>query len=235
MGIPVMILGTSGSGKSASMRKLSAECFSLIEVNGKPLPFRSQKKFVSTDDTKKILYLLEHSKKNLIVIDDSQYIMANEFMRRASEKSFQKFTDIGVSFWQLINHVQKLPSEKIVYFLHHIEPDGYGGFKAKTIGKMIDEKINLEGMFSIVIRAKKSNGEYFFSTQSDGTDSVKTPMEMFNTDQIDNDLQIVDDSIRNYYGYPLISKMGQTISDKRQNKTKRTAAAFQGVKENGIY
>jgi hypothetical protein len=199
MGIPVMVLGASGAGKSASMRNLDPEVYSLIEVNGKPLPFRSDKKYVSTDNAVKILHLLQQATRNLIVIDDSQYIMANEFMRRASDRGFQKFTDIGVSFWQLVNKIQMLPADKIVYFMHHIESDGSGGYKAKTIGRMIDDKIALEGMFSIVLRAEKANGQYFFTTQSDGTDPVKSPIGMFDEEQIDNDLQIVDEAIRSYY------------------------------------
>jgi hypothetical protein len=199
MGIPVMVLGASGAGKSASMRNLDPEIYSLVEVNGKPLPFRSAKKYISTDNAGKIMHLLQQAARNLIVIDDSQYIMANEFMRRAGDRGFQKFTDIGVSFWQLVNKIQTLPADKIVYFMHHIESDGSGGYKAKTIGKMIDDKIALEGMFSIVLRAEKANGRYFFTTQSDGTDPVKSPIGMFAEEQIDNDLQIVDAAIRSYY------------------------------------
>jgi hypothetical protein len=200
MGTAVMIIGPSGVGKSASLRNLPDDKYSLIEVNGKPLPFKSKKKFVHTDKYEEITALLGRAKSDIIVIDDSQYLMANEFMRRGKEKGFEKFTDIGTSFWELINTVSKLPPNKIVYFLHHSDVDQYGNVTMKTIGKLLSEKVSLEGMFTILLRAGKSDGRYYFSTQSDGLDPVKTPMDMFSEQYIDNDIAIVDSAIREYYG-----------------------------------
>ena len=202
MGKAVMVLGKSGVGKSTSLRNIPDNIYSVVEVNGKPLPFRSKKKPFNTDDYTKISAFMAKTPADIIVIDDSQYLMANEFMRRAKEKGFEKFMDIGLSFWNLINEVQKLPENKIVYFLHHVEDDGQGGMKEKTIGKMLDEKICIAGMFSIVLYADKSDKEYYFATQNDGKNPAKTPMGMFELRHIDNDLLIVDQAIREYYEMP---------------------------------
>jgi len=195
-----MIIGPSGSGKSTSLRNIPSAEYGLIEVNGKALPFRSDKKFVSTDQYPQIKTLLSNMKQNIGIIDDSQYLMANEFMRRATEKGYDKFNDIGMAFWDLVRSIEKLPREKIVYFLHHSDVDQYGTVSAKSIGKMLTEKISIEGMFTIMLRAGKQDGRYYFTTQSDGLDPVKTPMEMFKDQQIDNDLWLVDKVIRDFYG-----------------------------------
>ena len=126
--------------------------------------------------------------------------MANEFMRRSKETGYQKFNDIGSNFFNLINLIKSLPKEKIVYFLHHEEVDTYGNVTAKTIGKMLDDKVSLEGKFTIVIRAMYRDDEYVFSTKTDGQDTTKTPMEMFADAYIPNDLYVVDLAIREFYG-----------------------------------
>jgi hypothetical protein len=202
LGKAVFILGKSGNGKSTSLRNIPDNTYSVVEVCGKPLPFRTKKKALNTDDYTKISGFMAKTPADIIVIDDSQYLMANEFMRRAKEKGFEKFTDIGLNFWNLINEVSKLPENKIVYFLHHVEDDGQGGMKEKTIGKMLDEKICIAGMFSIVLYADKSDKEYFFATQNDGKNPAKTPMGMFEARHIDNDLLVVDQAIRAYYEMP---------------------------------
>ena len=199
MGIPVLILGESGSGKSASLRNFKPEEIGIINVNGKPFPFRNQLKSVNTDSYTKIQSALKNSKVKTLVIDDSQYLMANEFMRMAKVTGYQKFTDIGLNFWNLINTVSSLPDDKIVYFLHHIETTDSGRQKIKTIGKMLDEKITLEGMFAIVLKTSVHDGHYYFSTQNNGLDTVKTPIGMFESDEIENDLKAVDTAIRKYY------------------------------------
>jgi len=201
MGIPCMILGRSGVGKSASMRNIPEDRYSLVEVNGKPLPFKTKKQTYNTDDYAKISRYMHDTPADIIVIDDSQYLMANEFMRRAKEKGFEKFTEIGLNFWNLINEVQKLPANKIVYFLHHTETEIDGTIKEKTIGKLLDEKICIAGMFTIVLLADKVDKEYFFSTQSDEKSPAKTPMGMFDKATIDNDLYAVDAAIRSYYEF----------------------------------
>lgn len=201
MGIGVMILGASGSGKSASLRNFKANEVGVINVIGKPLPFRTDIKTVNTDDYRVIRKCLDEAKARSIVIDDSQYLMADEFMIRAKENGFQKFTDIGRNFWDLVRYVNQIPDDKIVYFLHHTETDENGVEKAKTIGKLLNEKITLEGMFTIVLKAEVIDGQYFFATKNNGHDVVKAPMGMFEKDHIENDLKLVDDTIRGYFPF----------------------------------
>jgi hypothetical protein len=199
MGIPVLILGQSGTGKSASMRHLDPATFGLINVGKKPLPFKSTVKPFDCDDSARIAVALQKAQAKTIVIDDAQYIMANEFMRRAKENGYQKFTDIGINFWNLVQSVIALPADKVVYFLGHTEMDQFGNTKFKTIGKMLDEKITVEGLFTIVLRTHVKDRKFYFSTVNDGMDTVKTPMGMFADEFIDNDLALVDKTIREYY------------------------------------
>ena len=201
MGIPVLILGESGSGKSASLRNFAPDQVGIFNVGGKPLPFRSKLKFVNTDSYVTIMSGLKAMKTPSAVIDDAQYLMANEFMRRCKEIGYQKFTDMATSYWQLVQTViNVLPADRIVYFLSHIERDQNGNEKCKTIGKMLDEKITVEGMFTVVLKTHVQDGHYTFVTQTNGQDTVKSPMGMFESLEIDNDLAMVDKTIREYYG-----------------------------------
>jgi hypothetical protein len=207
MGIPVMILGKSGAGKSTSLRNLNPLEYSVIEVNGKPLPFKTKKKAIVTDDYAKVSRVINTAPTDIIIVDDSQYLMANEFMRRAREKGYEKFTEIGVNFWNLVNEVSKLPENKIVYFLHHLETDDYGNSKEKTIGKMLDDKICIAGMFSIVVLAEKRDKDFIFDTQNDGHSPAKSPMGMFENRVMDNDLALIDKGIREFYDLPAPFRM----------------------------
>jgi len=207
MGIAVMILGKSGAGKSTSLRNLDPQTYSVVEVNGKPLPFKTKKRTINTDVYANVSRVLQEAPCDIVVVDDSQYLMANEFMRRAREKGFEKFTEIGVNFWNLVNEVSKLPEKKIVYFLHHLEVDEFGNSKEKTIGKLLDDKICIAGMFSIVILAEKRDKEFVFDTQNDGQSPAKTPIGMFPDRVIENDLVLVDKAIRGFYDLPEPTKM----------------------------
>ena len=202
MAIGVLVLGRSGSGKTCSLRNFTNDDpISIINVNGKPFPFKNDlKRVVMSDNPGEIIQAIQKTTSKVIVIDDSQYIMANMYMKNANVPGFQKFEVIGSSFWRLVESLKQLPADKIVYFLHHEETDEFGNIKAKTQGKMIDTHICLEGMFSIVIRATPNEGHYYFSTQNSGSDTVKTPMGMFDNALIDNDLKFVDAKIREYYG-----------------------------------
>lgn len=202
MGIPVLILGESGSGKSASLRNFSPDEVVIYNVAGKPLPFRNGTKMMLADNPTyaQIFGSLAKNKVKRYIIDDSQYLLCFELFDRSGENGYTKFTEMAKHFYDLIQTViRKLPSDTIVYFLHHTEQVG-DKYKAKTIGKMLDEKLTVEGLFSIVLMAKNIDGKHFFLTQSDGSDTVKTPMEMFPKAEIDNDLKLVDKTIREYYG-----------------------------------
>lgn len=202
MGTAVLVLGFSGSGKSASMRNFGADELALVNVNGKALPFRTR--FTSTINSDKypeIMAFIGRQKAKTIVIDDVQYLMANEFMRRSKETGFQKFTDIGKNFWELVKSVECLPADVTVYFLSHIETGEDGRQKAKTIGKLLDEKITVEGMFTIVLKTVVVDGKYLFATQTDGTDTCKSPIGLFDKMYISNDLKLVDEAVRQYYSF----------------------------------
>lgn len=202
MGIPVMILGESGSGKSTSLRNFSPDEVVIYNVAGKPLPFRNNSKMKKADNPTygQIYKNLLSKKYKRYVIDDSQYLLCFELFDRSAETGYTKFTEMAKHFYDLIQLVIKqLPDDTIVYFLHHTEIVGEK-YKAKTIGKMLDEKLTLEGLFSIVLMAKNIDGNYVFITQSDGTNTVKAPMEMFEKSEMDNDLKQIDSIIREYYG-----------------------------------
>ena len=205
MGVPVLIIGKSGSGKSTSLRNFGEKEIGLINVSKKPLPFK--KKFestIETDDYDTIMKGISKTAKNSIVIDDAGYLIVNMFMRGHSNAGtgnsiFGFYNKIGDSFWHLIEFVKTLPKEKIIYFIMHEDKNDFGDIKPKTIGKMLDEKVCLEGMFTIVLRSIKTNDKYVFRTQTDGFDVCKSPIGMFESEEIDNDLKFVDDKIREYW------------------------------------
>lgn len=201
MAIPVLVLGQSGTGKSYSMKNFNEDEICLISVQKSLLPFRKKfKETVVTDKYTEIIKAMESTKKKVIVIDDTQYLMCNEFMRRATEKGFDKFTEIAQNFWSLVvQEVNNLPDDVIVYLLCHTATDENGVEKMKTIGKLVDEKITPEGLFTIVLKTAVSDGNYAFITQNNGKDTVKSPEGMFTTYAINNDLKYVDEKIRNYY------------------------------------
>lgn len=203
MGQLVFILGRSGTGKSYSLRNFPKDKVAVINVQGKMLPFKGASAIeqTSTDVSANIVKALDiyaHDFKS-IVIDDYQYVMANEFMRRSDEKGYDKFTEIGRHAWDIANKVRDLPDDVIVYVMCHTDMDDRGNEKIKTIGKLLDEKICLEGLSTIVLKTNVSDGQYMFLTQNNGMDTVKSPAGMFDTYAIDNDLQYVDAKIRNYY------------------------------------
>lgn len=202
MGIPVLILGESGSGKSTSLRNFDENEVFVCNVASKPLPFRKKLMSINTRDINKIRAIVSKENCNCYVIDDSQYLMAFELFDKAKEVGYGKFTDIAVHFKQVIDTIRDFtPEDTIVYLLHHIETNTTTGkIKAKTVGQMLDNQLTLEGLFSICLMARTDGKRHWFNTQSDGFTPCKSPMKMFNTAEIDNDLKAVDDTIREYYG-----------------------------------
>lgn len=201
----VMLIGKSGSGKSTSMRNFSHDELALINVNKKPLPFRG--KFDSTlesTDYEQIMKAIFSTQKKSIVIDDAGYLITNQFMNGHGENKgnavFELYNSLADNFYKLIKFCQeKVPDDKIVYFVMHEDKNEFGETKPKTIGKMLDEKVCVEGLFTIVLRAECKEGKYIFHTKTDGLDVTKSPMGMWEEDEVDNDLKAVDKTIREYY------------------------------------
>lgn len=203
MAVLVMVYGQSGTGKSTSLRNFKPEQVSIVNVLGKPFPFRANGlKGAQSDDYAKIANLMANTPKKSIIVDDASYLMGNEFVRTAKQAGFQRFTDIAVNFNGLVDLARSLPADKIVYVLGQLERDANGCEKFKTIGKMLDEKICVEGLFTIALKTVVQDGKYYFATQNNGSDVTKSPMEMFENNLIENDLAMVDKIIREYYDMP---------------------------------
>ena len=199
MGIPVLILGESGSGKSTALRNFDPAEIGIFNVASKPLPFRKKMMVVNGAGYGTILKSLSNPKLKAYAIDDSQYLLAFEFFDRAQETGYGKFTELALNFRNLIQFViMNTPPDVIVYFLHHTERRDDGVLKAKTIGKMLDEKLTVEGLFSIVLLCQARQDKHVFVTQSSGISTAKSPMDMF-PGEIDNDLKAVDTAIREYW------------------------------------
>lgn len=204
MGIPVLVLGKSGSGKSASLRNFSPDEVGIINVMGKPLPFKSQIKTVSTRNYDAIQKILSEAKSDSIVIDDAGYLITDYFMTRHANAGggnavFQLYNELADRFYSLLVSIQSLPADRIVYVFMHEDENDSGSIKPKTIGKLLDEKVNVEGLFTIVLRCIGDQQKHVFMTQSSGYDVAKSPIGMFDTLEIDNDLKMVDQKIRNFY------------------------------------
>ncbi len=202
MAYKVLILGDSGTGKSASLRNFKEDEVLVINAAGKPLPFKNHFECVTPSFeklTKDVLNAMDATKKKVIVVDDAQYIMSFQYMRRIKENGWDKWNDIQGDFFNIIKACDYMPEDVIVYFLSHIQRDDEGHEKIKTMGKMLDEKITIEGLFTTVLKTAVKDGQYFFLTQNSGLDTVKSPIGMFPSYAIDNDLKYVDTKIRNYY------------------------------------
>jgi hypothetical protein len=200
MAILCMIYGQSGTGKSTSLRNFDPEEIAVINVSGKPMPFRTKLQTYNTDNYQKIIAAIGKTERKSIVIDDATYLMVNEFMRTAKQTGYQKYTDMACSFNGLIDYAATLPDDVIVYFIGHSDQADDGREHFKTIGKMLDNYVTLEGKFTIVLKTVVQDGKYMFSTHNNGQDTVKSPMGLFEQDLIENDLKSVDLAIREYWG-----------------------------------
>ena len=215
----VMVIGESGTGKSTSLEDLDPRTTALVRVIGKPLPFRGwaknytecttknpQGNMLSSDKHVKIMAFMDGINKtrpeiNMIVVDDYQYLMVNELMRRTAEAGFQKFTEIANHAWAVVDKANQLRDDLTVVFTTHSQTDDRGCQKAKTVGKMIDQVITLEGLFTVVLYTAIKNGQYLFSTQNNGSNTCKSPKGMFEDVFIPNNLEQVRETINDYYGY----------------------------------
>ncbi len=219
----ILVIGESGCGKSTAIAKLDAQSTFLINTIGKELPFKGSRKLFTAYDAKtqkgnmlattnhdvmiKILKGIDEKLTHIkqVVIDDSQYIMSFEFMKRAKEKGFDKFVEIAQHYFNVITTAQALRNDLTVFFLSHSEDVGSNGnfkTKIKTVGKMLDEKITIEGLFTIVLHAQARKNEkkieHYFLTNSDGTTTAKSPAGMFDL-EIPNDLSLVLQKVKAYY------------------------------------
>lgn len=220
MGTLVLITGESGTGKSASMRTFKGGELSVFNVSTKPLPFRNKGEekitVINVAGYEELQKKLEIAKNKSIVIDDAQYLMAFEFFGSVDEKGYEKYTRMGKNFFSLVKQASNMDNDKIIYFIMHLERDAEGYERAKTLGKLLEEKLTLEGLFTISLKSIiKDDGagglSYYFRTRSTGFDRVKTPIGMFEEEYIENDLKKVDKIIRDYYG----------LSENERSKDKR--------------
>lgn len=206
MAIPCLIIGRSSSGKSTSMRNFAKDEIALVNVAKKALPFKG--KFDSqmdTDNYETIKKGLLQTQKRSIVIDDAGYLITNFFMKNHSLNKqggavYALYNQLADDFWNLIEWCKtRLPEDKIVYFIMHEDKNEFGESRPKTIGKLLDDKVCIEGLFTIVLHAVSEGGEYKFRTQTDGSDVAKSPIDMFDSEEIPNDLKTVDTAIRDFY------------------------------------
>lgn len=204
----VLVYGKSGTGKSTSLENFAEDEIFLINVIGKRLPFRKKFRFtVTTDDSEKIKRYLAKTPENIkvAVIDDAGYLMTNQFMNghsgdKSGGNTFDLFNKISDNFWSLINAIKALPEDKIVYLTMHEDTNDFGERRLRTIGKLLNEKVCIEGMCSIVLRSEVMGNKYSFVTQNEGNDISKSPKGMFDEIRIPNDLKAVDTAIREYWG-----------------------------------
>lgn len=206
MGMVVLVYGKSGSGKSRSLKNFAEDEIFLVNVERKPLPFRKKFKYVlNSDNVTMIREGLSKMPVKTAVIDDAGYILTNTFMRghsagRTGSAVFDLYNDIADIFWGLVKFCKdKLPDDVIVYIIMHEDTTDMGEAKLKTIGKLLDEKVCLPGMVTVCLRCMSNDGKHFFRTVTDGMDVTKSPEELFDDKEIDNDLKMVDDKIREYY------------------------------------
>lgn len=200
MGIPVLVLGESGSGKTYSIRNFNVNEVGIFSVEKGRLPFKKDFRVAKNATYEMICSTLKKPNLKAYVIDDSQYLMVNELFDKAKDTGYGKFTDMALHFRDLIHIINhQVPDDVIVYFLHHTETDGNTGrIKAKTIGKMLDQQLTVEGCFDIVLLTSCEGSEHYFITQSDGYTTAKSPEGMFEQ-KIPNDLKAVDTAIREYW------------------------------------
>lgn len=211
----VLILGPSASGKSTSMRNFAHDELALINVNKKPLPFKGKfDSTLETTDYEQIEKAILSTKKKSIVVDDAGYLITHQFMSGHRENKgnavFELYNDLADNFYKLIKFCQtRVDDNKIVYFTMHVDKNDFGETKPKTIGKLLDEKVCIEGLFTIVLTAeRREDGEYVFRTKTNGLDVSKSPIDMFDSEEIPNDLCKIDSIVRDYYGLEPLKEKG---------------------------
>lgn len=218
----VLVMGESGTGKSTSMRNCDAAITAVVNPVGKPLPFKNHFDMLNNEtDARKITkYMKDQAAagKKIIVVDDFQYILAVPYMNRIKETGWDKYNDFGANYFEVIDVCKDLPDDVVVVYMTHLETLDNGLTTVKLIGKLLREKITIEGLFTVVLRTGVNEGKYYFYTQNSGKDTVKSPLGMFPSYAIDNDLNYVVDKIRNYY------EIGEYKSDAEMGQADQAAA-----------
>ena len=212
----LLIMGESGTGKSTSMRNCDPATTAVVNPVGKPLPFKGKFTMLNSEvESRKICKFMKEQAaagKKLLVVDDFQYILSVPYMNRIKENGWDKWNDFGANYFEIIEVCKELPDDVVVAYMTHTETLENGVTTIKLIGKLLREKITIEGLFTIVLRTGVNEGKYYFYTQNSGKDTVKSPMGMFPAYAIDNDLNYVADKIRNFYEvgeYKTDAEMGQ--------------------------
>lgn len=218
----ILIMGESGTGKSTSMRNCDPATTAVVNPVGKPLPFKAKFDMLNNEtDARKITrYMKEQAAagKKLIVVDDFQYILAVPYMNRIKETGWDKYNDFGANYFEIIDVCKDLPDDVVVVYMTHLETLDNGLTTVKLIGKLLREKITIEGLFTVVLRTGVNEGKYYFYTQNSGKDTVKSPIGMFPVYAIENDLAYVVDKVRNYY------EIGEFKMDAEMSQADQAAA-----------
>lgn len=233
MAVKTLICGLSGTGKSRSMKPFAEAGIPVAVVNpvNKPLPFRNKFEMLNgeTDARKIMTFMKKVAGQGIkhIVVDDFQYLLSIPYMSRIRESGWDKYNDFAANYYQIIDVCDDLPNDITVYFMTHTETLEDGQETVKLIGKLLREKICIEGLFTIVLKTLVADGKYYFVTQNNGRDNVKSPEDMFPSYAIDNDLKYVDDKIRNYY------EIGDCLTDEEMAEIDEEAKKVDVIKDDG--
>lgn len=219
MAIGVLVLGESGTGKTYGTKGFDPSEVKILSVKKPILPFKGKYELVKTPTGDDIIRELKNTKKKCIVIDDFQYILGVQMMKRIGEKGWDKFNEIQQPYSDVLDAIDSLPDDVIVYINSHVERDEEGKKKIKTIGKALDKYLTVEGLFMIVLGTLVVDGKYYFTTQNSGNDTCKSPEGMFPSFAISNDLKYVDDKIRNYYQIGDFKSDEEMVSEDEANKS----------------
>lgn len=196
----VLVLARSGTGKSTSLRNFKKGEAQAILCSGKELPFKTDIATFVPKNYAQVYEAINKASTPVVVLDDVNYLMSMEEMARANEVGYQKFSVMALNMYNVFKAIMDKESDQVFYLLAHAsEPtESDSQLRFKTTGKMLSEKVVLEGLTNIVIGADVEDGEFVFKVKTDGT-GIKTPIGMFETDTVPNDLKVVDATIRGYY------------------------------------
>ncbi len=196
----VLIISPSGTGKSSSLRGFKKGEAAVVLCSGKELPFKNDLATMVPSSYADIYKVIDSSTTKIVVIDDLNYMMSFEEMSLAKQTGFAKFTQMAQNMLEIFRRIIEKDSDQVFYIFAHSEDTEDGTLRFKTTGKMLSEKIVLEGLVNIVLTNRMDeNGEFIFVVKTDGK-GVKTPLGMFDTETIPNDLTVVDKAVRNFYG-----------------------------------